>query len=107
MLADTTRGVAERFKRLLVERAVPLDETTVFGSRARGDSEPESDLDVLVVVEHLTPEIRRQISDCAWEAGFDAGIVVQSVVLTRDQIERGPERDSLLMAAAREEGIPI
>ena len=107
MLTDPDRQVVQAFKRLLHDAHVPLYQVVAFGSRARGDADPDSDLDVLVVVDHVDREMRTRISDCAWEAGFDAGIIVQSVVMTRAEIEDGPERSSLLMLAVRNEGIPV
>lgn len=107
MLAERDRLVIERFKRLMLERGVPLCSTVLFGSRARGDYEPDSDYDVLVVVAKLDHTIRQTISDCAWEAGFKDCLVIVPVVVTRDEIEYSPFRYSLLMQAVQEDGIPI
>ncbi|HNT89091.1 MAG TPA: hypothetical protein PKL84_14595, partial [Candidatus Hydrogenedentes bacterium] len=67
----------------------------------------ESDFDVLVLVDTLTKEMRRTISDCAWEVGFDAGVVITPVVMTREEAEESPERSSLFMVSVRKEGIPV
>ena len=107
MIKDSDRKLVERFKRLMIEQGVPLYKTIVFGSRARGDAEPDSDLDVLVLVEHLNPAMRKTISHCAWEIGFEAGILIQTVVMSRDEAEHGPEQSSLLMLAVEEEGVPV
>ena len=107
MIKDSDRTLIERFKQLLIERRVPLYKTIVFGSRARGDAGPDSDLDVLVLVEYLDPTMRKTISHCAWEVGFEAGILIQTVVMTREQAEQGPEQSSLLMLAVNEEGVPV
>ena len=107
MLAEQDRVVIERFKKLLLERGVPLCSTVLFGSRARGDHDPDSDYDVLVVVLRLDRTIRKTISDCAWEAGFQDCLVIVPLVVTRDETEHSPLRSSLLMQAIREEGIPI
>jgi hypothetical protein len=65
-------------------------------------------MDVLVILnEPRTPDIRRIVSECAWEAGFDEGVVIASVVVSRDEWENGPERSSLLAMAVREEGVAI
>lgn len=44
-----------------------LKEVRLFGSWARGEQTMESDVDVLVVVDDLTPEERRAVRDLAWE----------------------------------------
>ena len=99
--------IANKFKNLLHDK-VKLHQVILFGSRARGDADPESDMDVLVVLnESRTPEARDVVSDCAWEAGFDAGVVVVPIVVSRNDWENGPERASLLAIAIREEGVPI
>jgi predicted nucleotidyltransferase len=107
VLAEQDRVVIERFKKLMLGRGVLLYSTVVFGSRARGDYDPDSDYDVLVVVGKLDRMIRKTISDCAWEAGFQDCLVIVPVVVTRDEMEHSPLRSSLLMQAIREEGVPV
>ena len=107
MLGNLEWQLVERFKQLMREQGVPFYQTIVFGSRARGDAHPDSDLDILVLVEHTTPAIRKLISLCAWEVGFDAGILLQTVVMTREQVEHGPEQSSLLMLAINKEGVAV
>jgi predicted nucleotidyltransferase len=107
MLAQQDRAVIERFKCLMIERGVPVCKTILFGSRARGDIEWDSDYDVLVVVGRIDPAIRRAISHCAWEAGFVDCLIIVPVVVTQDEIENTPFRSSLLMQAVREDGIVV
>jgi len=49
---------------------VPLHPIVLYGSRARGDHDPDSDYDVLVVVEQLDFAVQKTASRYAWEAGF-------------------------------------
>ncbi|MBI4489951.1 MAG: nucleotidyltransferase domain-containing protein [Deltaproteobacteria bacterium] len=107
MVAEQDRIVIERFKKLMLERGVPVHSTVLFGSRARGEPNPDSDYDVLVVVEQLDHGIQKKISHCAWEAGFEDCLLIVPVVVTRDEIEHSPFRSSLLMQAIHEEGITI
>jgi predicted nucleotidyltransferase len=101
------REILNRLKSLLQKR-VNLHQLILFGSRARGDADPDSDMDVLVILdEPRTPEVRDAVSDCAWEAGFDAGVVVVPIVVALDHWKNGPERSSLLAMAVREEGVTI
>ncbi|HEV8718828.1 MAG TPA: nucleotidyltransferase domain-containing protein [Candidatus Binatia bacterium] len=107
MIAEQDRLVVERFKKLMLKHGIPLHSITLFGSRARGDHDPDSDYDVLVVVDQLDSAVRKTISLCAWEAGFDDCLLIVPVVVTKDEIENSPFRSSLLMQAVREEGITI
>jgi predicted nucleotidyltransferase len=97
----------KRLKSLL-QRKLKLHQVILFGSRARGDAESDSDMDVLVVLdEPVSRQARKIVSDYAWETGFDAGIVVIPVVVSRDNWENGLNRASLLAIAVREEGLRI
>ena len=100
------KTILEKFKTLLLKR-VKLHALVLFGSRAKGNAETYSDMDVLVVVDDLTMEVEDYISDCAWEAGFETGIVVVPVVYLRNEWESGPERYSLLAEAVKTEGVYI
>jgi hypothetical protein len=45
------------------------------------------------------------VSDCAWEAGFEHGIIVVPIVYTKNEWENSPERHSLLARAIEREGV--
>jgi len=99
--------VLEKFKSLLQKKLL-IHKIFLFGSRARGDAEPYSDIDVLVVIDKLSGEQDTDyVSDCAWEAGFEHGIVIVPIVFSRDEWENSPERYSLLAQAIEKEGILI
>lgn len=80
----------------------------LFGSRARGDATEYSDMDVLIILNNAPDDNDLDfISGCAWEAGFEYGIVVVPVVFSKDEWENSPERYSLLAMAVEMEGVPI
>ncbi len=98
--------VIEKFKSLVSQR-VKVHEVKVFGSRARGDASPESDLDVLVVVDYLDHEAEKYISDCAWEAGFPEDIVVMPIVISLDSLKNSPIRESVFIKNVYREGVTV
>ena len=100
------KNILDTFK-LLLSKRIKLHSLALFGSRARGDADPDSDIDVLVVVDEVTKEVEDYISDCAWDACFKYGIIMVPIVFTTDEWDRGPERSSLLAEAVRSEGIFI
>ncbi|UCE04322.1 MAG: nucleotidyltransferase domain-containing protein [bacterium] len=91
----------------MIKKKIHLNRVVLFGSRARGDADPGSDMDVLVIVEELKDETQDYISECAWEAGFEHGIILVPVVFSKDDWENGPERYSLLAEAIRSEGVTL
>ncbi len=66
-------------KNLLLEfkQRLPLDvkahlkQLIAFGSRARGDSLPDSDLDVVVLIDEENSALRRQMNDIAYQVMWD------------------------------------
>lgn len=96
--------IVEKFKQLVSQR-VKVHEVRVFGSRARGDATEDSDLDVLVVVDQLDHATEKHISDCAWEAGFPADIVIMPVAITLDTLKNSPLRESVFIRSVYREGV--
>ena len=79
----------------------------MFGSRARGDAAPGSDLDVFIELETCTPGLRRRISEIAWEVGFEMDRVISTVVATREELERGAMGANPLVLNVEREGVRL
>jgi hypothetical protein len=106
-MTDTEKKIVAAFRESL-ERKFRVSDVIVFGSRARGDADEYSDLDVVAVLdEELDDSIRDYVSDCAWHAGFEQGIVVVPVLFSRRAWQTGAVRDSLLARAIEMEGQTI
>ena len=80
---------------------------TLFGSRARGDAEPDSDIDVLVDVgiERLAFVDKRRLRRIATDVTLNTGLLVSLLVIDRGtRRERG---DFSVFETIREEGIAV
>ncbi len=98
--------IAKELKKRLSE-IVNLIDFRVFGSRARGDADEYSDMDVFIEVETLDKELKEKISDIVWEVGFEHLIVISQLIFIRNEIENSPLKASPIVKNIVEEGVAV
>ncbi len=80
-IVEATRILKERF---------PVKKVILFGSKARGDSEPESDIDLLLLTTNpIGWKERHQIVDALFEVEMKYDVVISIVVNTLDDWNDG------------------
>lgn len=93
--------------RLYEDHGYRIFDSILFGSKARGDSEPDSDIDILLIVDQEDWHFRHQISDIASGIALEHGVLIGSFIIAKDRWEMMKrERFSLYENVARE-GIPL
>lgn len=99
----TTQQAAKSIATLLL-RELPAEEVWLFGSQARGDSGPDSDLDLLAVVgDSDLPRYQR--ARRAHAIAADIRYPKDIVVLTRKEWRRQEHVVNTLPYIARKEGV--
>ena len=74
-LADKEQQVVSAFvDKLRQQFDDQLVSVILFGSRARGEAKPDSDMDILIVMSGIGPEIRREVRYLAVEIWLEHGI---------------------------------
>jgi putative addiction module component (TIGR02574 family) len=98
----------ETFRMALSERfADRLAGVRLFGSYARDQARPDSDVDVLVVVTGLTRRERQEVLDLAWDAYAETLVHVSPLALSETEWEMLRSREYLIAQDIEREGIPL
>lgn len=102
-LQNILKELRQRLEELYGER---LEKLVLFGSQARGDAEPDSDIDVLVVLKgevNLGKEVERT-SDLRVKMSLEDDIIVNPVFISSERYKRGK---TLLMKNILTEGVNL
>lgn len=86
-----------------------VNEIIIFGSKARGDSHGESDIDILLVIDTDDKKIKRKISDLCWDAMFnnDFKAFISPVIFFKKEHEQYKKWNSSFLYNVSKEGIKL
>jgi predicted nucleotidyltransferase len=79
----------------------------LFGSRARGNAAPDSDMDVLVVLADASPAMRKVVRYLAVEVWLKYGIYISTRVWSNDHWRKVEEIQTLLYQNICRDGIRL
>jgi predicted nucleotidyltransferase len=99
---EIARGLKKRLSAI-----VRLLDFRVFGSRARGEHDENSDMDVFIEVENLDKGLKKAIRDVVWEVGFENSIYISPLIYTRSELVDTPIRSSPIVLNIHDEGVQI
>lgn len=84
-----------------------IQRVILFGSRARGDSFPDSDYDLLFVVPQKTDKLLDALYDAVMETLLDSGRLVSLKIYTESEFERLNNLSTPFMRRIQAEGVPV
>jgi predicted nucleotidyltransferase len=86
----------------------PVERVILFGSKARGDDEPASDIDLLVITSApVGRDDEDAMRDAAWDAGMRSGKVMQLVIRSHDTWWHGIDQATPLRLQIDADGIEV
>ena len=97
---------AIELKKRVSKLKLPID-FRLFGSRARGDADEYSDMDIFIEFETIDRELRNRVKNAAWEMTLETGIVVTTLLFSRYEIEESALRSSPIIRVIMEEGVSV
>ena len=106
---NATQDALDEIVRRIVEVAEP-EQVILFGSTARGDAKPHSDLDFLIVKQcenqlELCWEIRRNLYGL--RSSLRAMVAIDLVVASSETLERYKDSHSLVYKHALKDGVVL
>jgi uncharacterized protein len=90
-----------------VAEAVEIKDFKVYGSRARGDEDEFSDMDVFIEVASLDERTKDLIGEIAWEVSLENLIVISPLVFSSHETKNTPLRASPILLNIQEEGVGV
>lgn len=108
-MRDLARNESAALKKLksVLARDFELVELRLFGSKARGDSNPESDIDVLIVLESYDWETEKAVSRLCFEISIENGVLLVPVLYSRTEYESDLTRITPFYQNVRKEGLLV
>ena len=99
---SVVRFFSKAVRRVLGSR---LRQIVLFGSRARGDARPDSDYDLLVVVDRVDKGVTHDIDEIAGQVLLDYGAVLSAFSISEE--DRGKRPFSPLLINISREGLTV
>jgi len=101
---EAVRDFLERIRRELQQAIVSA---VAFGSRARGESGPESDLDVLLVLDQDDLPTRRRVFDLAYEVFLATDVLISPLVISREGFAALKRSGRRIIRDIERDGVPV
>jgi hypothetical protein len=92
----------------LVERYPDtIHQMVIYGSKARGDSHPDSDLDVLLIVRNEAGALRRSLRRLGYDLAVAFNAVPSILAYTQEEWERRKQSGSPFREAVERDAVSV
>lgn len=102
------REAIELFSKNIKERLSPnIKDVRLFGSVARGTDTPESDIDILVLVEKDDRDISDAIMDIVVDINLEYDVVITPIIITGSHYANPLFRETAFFHNLESEGVSL
>jgi uncharacterized protein len=96
-LVDAARGML----------GLDLEQVLLYGSRARGEGNEDSDIDLALIVTPAGRARRIEVYDVAHDIGLRHGVLLAPTLIERERLDELRRRERLYAAELDRDGIPL
>lgn len=100
-------AIEQAVRELVLKFPAQIRLVVLFGSKARGDFDPESDIDLLIVSERDDWRIRDEIRAPVFDANFDHGLYMSPRVISWERFQSLPLQRPGLFENLRQDAIEL
>jgi len=105
-LSTNEKEALTDFRKALVTDFGAID-VRLFGSRARGEGDKESDLDVFVVLPIISWDLEKRIYGLSFDISLERGVLISPILYSQVDIENPSIQISPLYKTVQREGLKI
>ena len=93
--------------RAALKKKFKMVEFKLFGSKAKGTDDYDSDIDVMITLLDYSKEIEAQIDDLIFDINLKYNCLITALFFGQNEIEFGPVSESPIYKKILQEGVPI
>ncbi|HOL21979.1 MAG TPA: nucleotidyltransferase domain-containing protein [bacterium] len=105
-LKENELKAIRELKKILSTR-VRIVDFKIFGSKVRGNDTSDSDIDIMLVIEKVAPKIVSELDRIIFEINLKYDTFISSIIIGKDEIEKGPMSESPIYKTIQKEGIGV
>lgn len=85
----------------------PILDMRLYGSKARGEGESDSDLDVMIELPDCESSMVAEIDDIIYRINLKHDVFISALIFGRDELEDGPMSEAPIYKVIQREGVPL
>ncbi|MCX5828476.1 MAG: nucleotidyltransferase domain-containing protein [Deltaproteobacteria bacterium] len=85
----------------------PIIDFRLYGSKAKDEGRPDSDLDIMIEIPDYDREMVAEIDDIIYRINLENDVFISALVFGRDELEEGPMSESPIYKVIQREGVRL